>query len=345
MNDQSSVSNPFDKLDWQSMVLPYARPDLRRSVWQIFNTLVPYFLLFGLMLWTTRISYGLTLVLALPAAGLLVRTFILFHDCCHGSFFKSRKANETLGSILGVLTFTPFYQWRRDHAIHHATAGNLDKRGVGDVKTMTVQEYLSAPWWKRLGYRIMRNPVFMFTIGASAVFLLLHRFWAPHAGRRERLNVIVTDLALLGLFLAGGLLFGFKAFIFVQLSIMILAASVGVWMFYIQHQFEGVYWERKDNWSFLRAGLQGSSYYRLPKVFQWFTGNIGFHHIHHLSPKIPNYSLPECLRDNPAFQIKPLTFGKSLKCARLNLWDEVEKRLISFSELGKYRQPAPEESY
>jgi omega-6 fatty acid desaturase (delta-12 desaturase) len=239
--------------------------------------------------------------------------------------------------ILGVLTFTPYQHWKHHHAVHHATAGNLDKRGVGDVKTMTLAEYVEAPWWQRLGYRIMRNPFFLFMIGAPLVFLVTHRFWAPGSSKRERWSVIFTNLALLALFLILGGLFGFKEVILVQAPVLILATAVGVWMFYVQHQFEGVYWERKEQWSFVRAGLQGSSFYKLPPVLQWFTGTIGFHHIHHLSPRIPNYFLEPCYKANPAFQIRPLTLLGSLKSATLHLWDEAEGKLVGFGAVRKYR--------
>ena len=333
-----SVFPELEKSNWQKMILPYTVPSLRLSIWQILNTLVPYILLWVLMYWSLQISYWLTLLLAIPASGFLVRTFILFHDCCHGSFFKSRRANEILGFILGVLTLTPFDHWRHDHAVHHASAGNLDKRGVGDVYTMTIDEYLAAPRWKRLGYRIMRNPLFLFTIGSTFVFLFSHRLWAPRAGRPERLSVVYTDLALLLLITLLSMVFGLEQFFLIFLPVHILGSAVGVWMFYVQHQFEGVYWEHKDRWSFVRAGLLGSSFYKLPAVLQWFSGNIGFHHIHHLSPKIPNYFLPTCHKENPSFQIKPLTLLSSLKSTRLHLWDERSQQLVGFNVLHEYQQ-------
>jgi omega-6 fatty acid desaturase (delta-12 desaturase) len=332
-----TTSDDLDKLNWQKLVAPYARPDLRRSLWQVANSVLPFLALWAAMLWSLNLTYWLTLALTILTAGFMIRTFILFHDCCHGSFFQSRRANETLGAILGVLTLTPYQHWKHHHAIHHATAGNLDKRGVGDVKTMTLSEYLAAPRWKRIGYRIMRHPFWMLVFGAPLVFLVVHRFWASGSGRRERLSVIYTDLALLALFLILGGLFGFIEVILVQLPITMLGTAVGVWMFYVQHQFEGVYWERKDRWSFVRAGLQGSSYYRLPTVLQWFTGNIGFHHIHHLSSRIPNYFLEPCYKANPVFQIRPLTFLESLKSATLHLWDEAEGKLVGFEAARRTR--------
>ena len=323
----------LERLNWQKMVAPYTHADLRRSLWQVINTLVPFFAMWAAMYWSLSVSYALTIFLAIPTAGLMMRAFILFHDCCHGSLFEDRRANEWLGSLLGVIVFTPFNEWRHSHAVHHATAGNLDKRGSGDVTTLTVEEYRAAPMWKRVGYRVMRTPFFLFTIGAWGVFFLAHRLWAPGSGRRERWSVIYTDLAMLAVYLLLGFLLGFKEVALVQVPIVMLASSGGVWLFYVQHQFEGVYWERQKQWNFVRAGLQGSSFYKLPAILNWFSGNIGYHHIHHLNPKIPNYKLPECFRANPAFQIKPLTLVTSLRSARLNLYDETARRLVSFSAL------------
>lgn len=332
----------FDKLNWQKLVAPYAKADMRQAIWQLINTVVPFVALWGVMLWsvtstTPRIPYWVTLLLAIPTAGFMMRTFIIFHDCCHGSFFRSKKANEVVGSLLGIPTFTPFYEWRHAHAIHHATAGNIDKRNVGDVPTMTVQEYLAAPWYTRVGYRIMRQPLILFTIGSAIMFLIVHRFPPKQSEGRERLSVHLTNLGVLVLFGGLMLVFGWKAVLSVLLPVAILASAAGVWLFYVQHQFEGVYWETKDRWSFVRAGMQGSSFYRLPRVLQWFTGNIGFHHIHHLSPKIPNYRLEQCYRSTPAFQIRPLSFLHSLKGIRLHLIDDATRQLVGWDALRKYR--------
>lgn len=328
---ESSVS---DKLAWRQAVAKYQQSDTRRSYWQVVNTLLPYFVLWYLMYRSLAVSYWLTLLLAIPAAGFMVRTFIIFHDCGHGSFFNSRNANDVLGFITGVLTFTPYYHWRHDHAIHHATAGDLDRRGVGDVMVLTVDEYLELPSWKRLGYRFLRNPFVMFAVGPLIVFLIVHRFAHRTAGKRERYSVIWTNLILLGILVFMGLTIGIKAFVLVHLPILVLGTSFGVWLFYVQHQFEGVYWERHENWSFSAAGLQGSSFYQLPKLLQWFTGNIGFHHIHHLSPRIPNYFLERCHNENPVFdQVKPLTFLSSLKSLTFRLWDEKNRKLVGYSHL------------
>ena len=335
-----SENTKLDSRRLHSLVAPYAQASLRRSLWQLANTLLPYLALFILMVYSLNISYWLTLLLAIPTAGFAVRAFIIFHDCCHASFFKSLKANEILGTFLGVVTFTPFHRWRHDHAVHHATAGNLDKRGVGDIWTMTVEEYLAAPWWMRLGYRVMRNPIFLCSIGSVFLFLVIQRFPPPKAGKEERLSVLYTDLALLATFLLLGMYFGYLQVFLVLVTVLFFSSAAGVWLFYVQHQFEGTYWEHRERWSFIEAGMRGSSFYKLPAVLQWFSGNIGFHHIHHLNPKIPNYNLPRCHRDTPAFQVKPLTIPASLKSARLHLWDEANQRLVGW-EVLKSPQPVP----
>ncbi|MEW6287422.1 MAG: fatty acid desaturase [Chloroflexota bacterium] len=329
------------KFKWQTLTARYAFPDTRRSIWQIVNTVIPFVVIWYLAYRSLAVGYWLTLLLAILAGGFMVRMFILFHDCCHGTFFKSQEANNKLGMILGVLVWTPFHEWKHNHAIHHATAGDLDRRGVGDVYTMTVEEYLAAPWHKKVGYRIMRNPLIMFTIGAFLVFTVFHRFWGPRAGKREKQSVIWTNLALA--VVVGGLmaLIGWKEFLLVEVPVLMVATSTGVWLFYVQHNFVSTYWERHANWDFFRAAMEGSSFYKLPKVLQWFTGNIGFHHIHHLSPKIPNYKLEQCYKDNPEFQVPPLTIRKSLKSLSLRLWDEKERMMVGWNALKKYKpQPA-----
>lgn len=325
-----------DNIQWRPVVAKYARPDLWRSIWQLLNTLIPYFVLFYLSMRSLEISFWLTLPLSILTAGFMVRTFIIFHDCGHGSFFKSKQANRWVGRITGFLVFTPYQRWTHDHAIHHATAGNLDKRGKGDVYTMTVQEYLEAPWWKRFGYRIMRQPVFMFFFGSLIVFVITQRI-PPGKGKREIASVWWTNLALAIWITLMSFLFGWKAYLIVQLLVIFFGASVGIWLFYVQHNFEGAYWERHDKWDFLNAGLQGSSFYKLPAVLQWFTGNIGFHHIHHLSPKIPNYKLPKAFKENPVFHVKPLTLWSSFKSLTLRLYDEKTRKMVGWSVLKRYR--------
>ena len=325
------------KFKWQTITSKYAFPETWRSVWQVANSLAPFFIGWYLMYRSLEVGYWLTLILAVPTAGFMVRLFIVFHDCCHGSFFKTMKANDRMGLVLGVLVLTPFYQWKHSHAIHHATAGDLDRRGTGDVYTMTVEEYLAAPWYKKLGYRIMRSPFILFTVGAVIVFALTHRFWEKDAGKRERNSVIWTNIAIAAV--VGWLVIeiGWVAFLMVELPILLFACGAGVWLFYVQHNFEPSYWERHPDWEFFNAGMDGSSFYKLPKVLQWFTGNIGFHHIHHLSPKIPNYKLEQCHNENPEFQVEPLTIRRSLKSLYFRLWDEKERMLVGWKALKKYK--------
>lgn len=330
--------NCFEGVNWRKIVSKYQVPDTWRSIWQIVNTLIPYFALWGVMFWSVGISYWLTLLISIPTAGFMVRTFIIFHDCGHGSFFRSKRANTAVGIITGILVFTPWNHWWHEHAIHHATAGNLDKRGTGDVDTWTVEEYLAAPWGKRVWYRIMRHPLVMFTIGAMIVFSIVQRFPLASHGKRERASIWWTNLALVVLISGLIALVGWKTYLLVQLPVLLLGTSAGVWMFYVQHNYEGSYWERQDKWDFYKAAMNGSSLYELPAILQWFTGNIGFHHIHHLGPRIPNYKLQECLKENPVLQVKSLNMWSSLKTLHLRLWDEATKQMVGWEILKKYRQ-------
>ena len=269
----------------------------------------------------------------------MVRLFIIHHDCGHGSFFKSRKANDIFGFITGVFTFVPYHHWRWEHALHHATSGDLDRRGVGDIWTLTVQEYLESSRWQRFAYRLARNPIVLFVLAPIFIFLVKQRFPKPDAPPRERRSVYWTNLALLGVAILLSWVFGFKTYVFIQLIVMAVSGSVGVWLFYVQHQFEGVYWERRDDWDYATAALQGSSFYKLPKVLQWFSGNIGFHHIHHLSPRIPNYHLEKCHDSEPLFQaVKPVTLFGSLKSFTFRLWDEQRRKLVGYSHLKTIRR-------
>jgi len=331
--------NPVDRLAWKKIVAAYAKPDLRGAVWATANSLLPYFTLFYLALRSVEISLWLTLPLCVLAAGFLVRGFIIFHDCGHGSFFKSQKANDWMGIFTGLLVFTPYQRWKHSHAVHHATAGDLDRRGVGDVYTMTVQEYLAAPWYVKVGYRVMRNPFAMFLIGAPLMFLLVERI-PPATGKREIASVWWTNLALMGIVTAMGLTFGWRAYVIVQLLTMYIASIAGIWLFYVQHQFQGVYWERHPQWNYVKASLDGSSFYKLPRVLQWFSGNIGFHHIHHLGAKIPSYKLARAYRENALFHIQPLTVISSLQCLKWRVYDEANHRLAGWEVLRLYRQPA-----
>ena len=317
---------------WRRAVDPFQHADIRRSTWQLVNTLIPYLVLWILMYWSLFISYWLTLALSVLAAGFMVRLFVIFHDCAHGSFFASQRANTAVGIFAGILTFTAYYDWRHSHAVHHATAGDLDRRGTGDILTMTVDEYLDAPWSKRLAYRVYRFPPVLFGIGPSFLFLIVQRFPIRVAGQRERNSVLWTDLALLVIVVAAALTIGWQAYVLIQIPIMVIGGAAGVWLFYIQHQFEGVYWERHEKWDFVAAALRGSSFYKLPRILQWFSGNIGFHHIHHLSPRIPNYNLESCYNSSPLFQaVKSITLRSSLKSLKFRLWDERSRCLVGFS--------------
>jgi omega-6 fatty acid desaturase (delta-12 desaturase) len=278
--------------------------------------------------------YWFTLALAIAAGGILVRVFILFHDCCHGSFFASRRANTMLGYVTGVLTFTAFDDWRFAHNRHHTTAGNLDRRGVGDIWTMTTEEYKAASGRTRFAYRFYRNPFILFGPGAALLFLIFQRFSKKGAGKRARRSVLITNLSLLLLLAVAASTIGFRTYLLIQLPVILIGGGVGLWLFYIQHQFEDVYWMRQDSWNPMRVALQGSSYFKLPKILQWLTGNIGLHHIHHVQPSIPNYNLQQCYDEVPALQaVKSITLRTSIQSLRLGLYDEENKRLVSFRSL------------
>jgi acyl-lipid omega-6 desaturase (Delta-12 desaturase) len=332
-NELLQVKEP-GSLPWKELVAPYQRPSTSRSVWQIVNTLVPYALLWYLMYRSLAVSYWLLVPLVILAAGFQVRIFIIFHDCGHGSFFKSRKAAALVGFITGVLTFTPYYHWRWQHGLHHGSAGDLDRRGLGDLWTWTVQEYLEASCWKRFAYRLARNPVVLFVLAPLFLFTVKQRFPSLKAGRRERHSVYWTNLAVLGLAAALSWVIGFKAYLLIQMPVMALAGSVGLWLFYVQHQFEDVFWARRGDWDYATAALRGSSFYKLPTILQWFTGSIGFHHIHHLNPRIPNYNLARCQQAVPLFQtVKPITLFASFKSLTFRLWDEQSQKLVGYRSL------------
>jgi len=340
MNDQfvPTTTLPRDNSSWKRIVTCYEKPTLSRSVWQVANTVVSYGILWYLMYRSLAISYWMTLALAIPAAGFHVRLFIIFHDCGHGSFFRSKKANDILGVITGILAFTPYYQWRHTHAIHHATSGDLDRRGIGDVWTLTVREYLETSRWRRFAYRLVRNPVVLFGIAPLLYLVVKHRFPWRKADRRDRNSVFGTNLAILAMAALLGWLLGIKAYLLIQVLVLMIAGSVGVWLFYVQHQFEGAYWARHDRWDFVTAALHGSSFYKLPRGLQWFTGNIGFHHIHHLSPGIPNYYLEKCHKAEPLFQgVACITLLSSLQSASYRLWDERQQTWVGYRHVRALR--------
>jgi len=325
------------------IISKFGVPSVPKSVWQILNSLLPYLALWILMVLTIQRGdpYWITLLLTIPAALFLVRIFIIFHDCCHGSFFTAKRANIITGYLSGILTFTAFRVWRRAHLGHHAYFGDLDRRGTGDIWTMTVEEYSSASTGKRFAYRFYRNPAVLLVLGPIYTFILAQRIAPKDASKQERISVWITNAAILGIIIMAWLTIGIKTYLLIQLPVMILAGMAGVWLFYVQHQYEGVYWARTETWDPLRASLEGSSYYKLPKVLQWFTGNIGLHHIHHLHPRVPNYCLQKCYDEIEDLQkVKPLTFWQSFKSLRLNLWDEKRQILISFRSLKKALQPS-----
>lgn len=323
--------------EWKAMVAKFQRPSISRASWQILNSILPYAALWALMAWSLgKIPYWGTLLLAVLTGLFVVRIFIIFHDCGHGSFFKSRKLNDIAGFITGVITFTPYHHWRWEHSLHHASCGDLERRGVGDIWTMTVKEYCEASPWKKFIYRVARNPVVLFVVAPVIMFMLYQRIPSKKANRREKLSVHWMNAAIL---LLNGLLMwavGFQAWCMIQIPITVAAGTAGVWMFYIQHQYEDVYWEHHGEWDYTAAALQGSSFYKLPRILQWFTGNIGFHHIHHLSPRIPNYNLEACHKSHDVFQsVPPITLLSSLKALRLRLWDEETRQLVGFSFLRR----------
>lgn len=323
---------------WNARLAPYRLPDNRRAIIEIAVTALPFVALWFTMWAVSQVSLVLTLLAAIPTAGLMVRLFMIQHDCGHSALFTSRKANDWVGRIAGVLTLTPYDYWRQSHAMHHAGSGNLDRRGIGDIDTLTVGEYLALTRLGRLRYRLYRHPLVMFGLGPSYLFLLRHRlpFGAMKQGRMPWLSTIATDLAIAAV--CGLLIYtvGLGAFLLIQLPIVMIGASVGVWLFYVQHQFERTHWERNPDWRHETAALHGSSYYDLPRPLMWITGNIGIHHLHHLASRIPFHRLPKVLEDHPELkQIGRLTLWQSLKCVRLTLWDEDAKRLVSFREVGR----------
>ena len=286
------------------------------------------------MYFSLTISYWLTLILAIPAAGFMVRIFIIFHDCGHGSFFASRRINTLIGFVAGLITFAPYYHWNHKHAVHHATSGDLDRRGMGDVWTLTVREYQELSKKDRFVYQFFRNPLVMLLLGPPYMFLISNRFVTGKATARDRYYVYATNLALAGMIIIAGLTIGVKAYLLIQLPIIMIGGGAGIWLFYVQHQFEDVYWARQEHWDYQQAAIQGSSFYKLPKVLQWFSGNIGFHHVHHFSARIPNYNLELCHNELPAFRnVKPLTLSASLKCIKYRLWDEENNRLVGYKDL------------
>jgi omega-6 fatty acid desaturase (delta-12 desaturase) len=322
--------------EWKRAIAPYQEPSTWRAVVQLVDTLGPLAAAWYAMSLLAPISLWLALPVAAFAGLLLLRAFIFLHDCGHGSFFRSSLANDVTGCVIGVLTFSPYYHWRWEHAQHHATAGDLDQRGTGDIWTMTVQEYLESSRWRRFAYRLSRNPVVLFLLAPLGLFVVYQRFPSPRSSGRERRSVWWTNLGLLVQIAAMGWWLGFVPYLVLQLAAMAVAGAAGVWLFYVQHQFEDAYWARGAEWDYTAAALRGSSFYKLPRVLRWLSGSIGFHHIHHLSPRVPNYNLERCHHAESLFQqVKPLTLRRSLKSVGLHLWDEGRRRLVSFRQLPR----------
>jgi omega-6 fatty acid desaturase (delta-12 desaturase) len=332
---------PPETTGWKEIVRKYQQPSKRKSAWQLVNTLIPYALLWVGMFFALKVSWWLVVPQAVLAGAFLIRTFVIFHDCTHGSFFKSKRANEITGFLTGVLAITPFHQWRMEHTVHHSAAGDLDRRGIGDVWTLTVQEYLESSRWKRISYRFFRNPIVLFGIAPLMLFLVINRIPVKEANKTVRRWLHVTNFTLLAMAIGLCAVFGVWNYLLIQLIVTTVASVAGVWLFYVQHQFEDVYWERKPEWDFAQAALAGSSFYKLPKILQWFSGNIGFHHIHHLSPRIPNYQLERAHESEPMFQqVEPLTVRASFKSLKYRLWDENNRQLTGYRVLkGRRREP------
>lgn len=325
---------PRARLYWREAVARYERPSLRHSLLDLATSVVPYLALTVAMYASLQVSVWISLALAVPAAGFLLRTFIVFHDCAHGSFLPNRRANLWVGRFTGLLVFQPFANWRHNHAVHHGSSGDLDRRGTGDVPTLTVDEYLARPWKARLGYRLFRSPVVMFGIGPIWSLMIGPRLWSRKMRPRQIRSVVVTNIVLAIVIAAIISIVGLRAWLLVQMPAAILAGTLGVFMFYVQHQFEDVYWETSDRWNYADAALQGSSYLKLPKLLQFFTGNIGLHHVHHLSAKIPNYNLQRAHDESPIFRDVPvLSVGDGLRAVRLKVIDRQSGRLLTWREV------------
>ena len=336
--DKGEVPDELTIQELRQTLSQYAKPELARAILQLLTAVIPYFGLWVILVYMVKQKYPAAVIILLIflASLFLVRIFIFFHDCAHNSFFASRRANTVLGYVMGILTFTPFKYWQHNHLVHHNTYADLDKRGVGDIWTLTIEEYQATSPMRRLGYRLYRNPFVFLGIGPGYSFLLTQRILHQWAGKNERFSAAVTNLAIIAIILAASQTIGIGTYLLIQLPIVLIAGSLGVWLFYVQHQFEGVYWSRHEDWDPVKAALKGSSYYQLPKVLQWFSGNIGLHHIHHVLPRIPNYKLQQSYDESPAMQaVRPLTLRRSLKSLFLNLWDEKQQQLVSFRSLKK----------
>jgi omega-6 fatty acid desaturase (delta-12 desaturase) len=326
------VISDADCAVWTRALAPYARPSMPRSIRCLASSVAPYLALLVAMYFALSVSVLLTLAIGVLTAGFLLRTYIVFHDCAHGSFLPSKRANIWLGSVLGVMVYAPFHNWRHNHAVHHATASDLDRRGQGDVPTLTVAEYHSRDWQGRLRYRLFRNPVVMFGLGPLFAMVLGPRIMPRTPRPRIRRSVHFTNASLAVLIAGACVLVGWRDFLLIEGPTAMIAGAAGIFLFYVQHQFEDTFWERRDEWSYADAALRGSSYLKLPRILQWFTGNIGLHHVHHLNARIPNYNLQSAHDENPIFHTVPtLTLWEGILAVRLKLWDEDAGRLVTFA--------------
>lgn len=315
-------------------VAPFAKAELRKSMIQLFDTLIPLLFLWSLAYYLIPVSLGLSLLFSVISSGFIVRTFIIFHDCTHGSFFKNKKANDLVGNITGILTAFPYEKWKREHLIHHATSGNIDKRGIGDIDMLTVDEYLEKNKWQRFLYRLYRNPFVMFGLGPFYLLFGANRFNRKDAKRKERLNTYFTNIAIILMFAVLVLLLGWQNVLLVHGVSLYIAAALGIWLFYIQHTYEESYFEYDPEWDYVKAAVEGSSFYKLPKILQWITGNIGYHHVHHLAPRVPNYKLEEAHKSVPPLQkATTITLKTSLQSIRYKLYDTKQKKFVTFKEV------------
>ncbi|WNR44497.1 fatty acid desaturase [Paenibacillus roseipurpureus] len=327
-----------DKGGWRSDIAPFERPHMKRSVWQIINTVGPFFVLWYLAFLSLSVSVWLTFIVDLLAAGFLIRIFIIFHDCCHKSFFRNKLANEIVGTLTGILTFVPYHQWRHTHSVHHASSGNLDRRGVGDIWTLTVDEYMGASKLKRIAYRLYRNPLVMFIVGPIFIFLVDYRFNRKRAGMQERMNTYITNVVIVGsiALLCWGI--GWQSLLLIQGPIFFFSGMAGIWLFYVQHTYEDTYFEKAEEWDYVKAAMHGSSFYNLPRILHWITGDIGYHHIHHLSPRVPNYHLRKVHNKNAALRnVQTIGLVKSFESLKYRIWNEESKKFIQFKDLKQFR--------
>ena len=337
----SASTSDSSRPDWTALLAPYRQSVMWKSIWQLTSTSLLFAGFWLAMLWSLGVGYWLTLLLAPFTSMMVVRLFMLQHDCGHGSFFKAKRTNTAVGAVLGVVTLVPYTYWRKTHAIHHATSGDLDGRDLGDIDTLTVREYLSRSRVQRVMYRIYRNPLVLLVVGPAWQFILKHRLPLdiPRDWKREWASVHGTNVGLAAVIALMCWLVGWRAFLAIQLPVTLIAGAIGVYLFYVQHQFEDTYWRYREAWNYYASGLEGASHLVMPRIMQWCTANIGLHHIHHLASRIPNYRLQQCFDDIPALRkVTTLTLPGSVRTLWLTLWDEDEKRLVGFSELRRIRE-------